>query len=76
MTVKELIDALQGVEDQDAEIMTEGCDCYGDVARLDVTTRGEVTLMRSDPHDPPKPSRRVVPFVSTTPPYPFNTVPK
>lgn len=31
MKVKELIEALKNCN-QDAEVVTEGCDCYGDVA--------------------------------------------
>jgi len=33
VTVKELIEALQKMP-QDAEIVTEGCDCYGDCAAV------------------------------------------
>lgn len=34
MTVRELIEALRSA-DQDAEVVTEGCDCLGDVGAVE-----------------------------------------
>lgn len=38
MTVRELIEALQALteEQKDLEVQTEGCDCYGDCASIKV----------------------------------------
>jgi hypothetical protein len=38
MTVKELIQELSKCN-QDAEVETEGCDCYGDVGSVEEQTR-------------------------------------
>ena len=46
MTVAELIRDLQALP-QSLDVMTEGCDCHGDVARA-VVDRGGVLLVRSD----------------------------
>ncbi len=48
MKVKELIKALESCP-QDAEIITEGCDCWGDCDHLDVPKDNQsVYLMRSE----------------------------
>lgn len=47
MTVSELIEKLQKAP-QDAKLQGDGCDCYGDVARVFLTSDGEVMLARSD----------------------------
>ncbi len=46
MTVKELREALSSYPD-DAEIVTEGCDCFGDVGHVQQYT-GKVLLCRTD----------------------------
>ena len=58
MTVRELIRTLQNLAeaDKDLEVVTEGCDCSGDVAKVEVIREeGEkdlcftgVVLRRSD----------------------------
>jgi hypothetical protein len=47
MKVSELIALLQKAP-QDAELQSDGCDCYGDVARVFLTDEGKVMLARSD----------------------------
>ena len=37
MTVQQLIDALTEIEDKTREVMTEGCDCVGDLGSVEVT---------------------------------------
>ncbi len=46
MTVKQLREALSSYPD-DAEIETEGCDCFGDVGHVQQHT-GKVLLCRTD----------------------------
>lgn len=51
MKVSELIEALKTMP-QDAEIVTEGCDCYGDCARLkNKPEEKTVLLCRSDGYE-------------------------
>lgn len=48
MRVEELIKALESCP-QDAEIITEGCDCWGDIDHIDVSdNKDTVYLMRSE----------------------------
>ena len=48
MKVRELIEKLQSVP-PDAEVLTEGCDCTGDVASVQWDSKdGTVMLARSD----------------------------
>lgn len=51
LTVRELIALLGAVENQDAKVETEGCDCYGDAADVKVTTSGRVIIMRTPAAD-------------------------
>lgn len=36
LTVKRLIELLEGVLDQDLPVITEGCDCNGDAGGIEV----------------------------------------
>ena len=36
MTVQQLIDALAAIEDKTREVITEGCDCNGDLGSVEV----------------------------------------
>lgn len=45
LTVKELIERLQRMP-QEAEVYTEGCDCFGDAVDVKLGTDGNVTIMR------------------------------
>lgn len=49
MTVKELIKALQK-QPQNAEVSTEGCDCYGDVVKVthEKDSEGDYVLLRRE----------------------------
>jgi hypothetical protein len=46
MKVHELIKELQGIENQNAEVITEGCDCNGEASRLFVDNDGDVIICR------------------------------
>ncbi|WP_157075277.1 hypothetical protein [Arthrobacter luteolus] len=46
MTVKELIAALSAYEDQDAEVLLEGCDCANPAKA--VTTVGGMAYIQAD----------------------------
>lgn len=47
MKVSELVEKLSRVP-QDAELVSEGCDCEGDVAHVIVRDGNEVVLARSN----------------------------
>lgn len=67
MRVKHLIRELHRC-DPEAEVLTEGCDCYGDSYALDTSEAGEVLIQRSamcdtayqNSDDTPRPLDRVV----------------
>ena len=46
-TVGELVAALQQM-DQNAPVLTEGCDCYGNVVKVSVFGDGFVVIERDD----------------------------
>jgi hypothetical protein len=65
MKVHELIKALQGIENQNAEVITEGCDCNGESHSL-AMEHGDVIICREkscyssdidEQEEPSKPSR-------------------
>jgi hypothetical protein len=45
--VAELIEALQLIEDKSLPVVSAGCDCYGEVAKVVVSDR-DVSLERRD----------------------------
>jgi hypothetical protein len=47
LTVKELIKQLQEMP-QDAEVYTEGCDCYGDAAGVMQNADNSVLITRTE----------------------------
>ena len=56
MKVHELIKALQGIADQDAEVTTEGCDCNGETSKLFVDGDGDVIICRETSYYFPRPA--------------------
>lgn len=51
MNVQELIDALEAVDDKTLEIVTEGCDCFGDCVA--VTIKQNRNTLTDEPSGPP-----------------------
>ncbi len=48
MTIKELIDLLLQIEPKTAEIISEGCDCYGKITGAVTLDDGKVLLTRKN----------------------------
>lgn len=46
MTVQQLIEALEKVNNKSAEVITEGCDCDGDVGGIE-ENKSDVYLWRA-----------------------------
>ena len=40
ITVQELIDELSKIEDKDLPVLADGCDCWGEAARVRITDEG------------------------------------
>ena len=40
ITVQELIDELSKIEDKNLPVLADGCDCWGEAARVRITDKG------------------------------------